>query len=439
MTRILFASLAATGHVSPLLSLAREAAARGHAVFVYTGDEYRTRVEALGATFLPFVDAPDGNFDDLASEFPDRPKGGIRQLRYDIRKAFVAKVPGQVADLERYIDRVRPDVIVAETGMSMSTAVVGARRGIPWAMCGVLPLIYASPETAPFGLGLQPRNTPLGRLRNRALHELTERLVYGPGKRDLDAYRDGLGLPAVEGGLMRAGLSPWLNLQPTVPSFEYPISTLPAHVHFVGPLLPPAPPGAALPSWWDDLRDDRPVVLVTQGTVATDPRELLLPALEALAGDDVLVVGTTGGPDVAELGPLPANARVERFVPFQELMPHVDAYVTNGGYGGLHFALSHGVPLVCAGGSEDKPEIVARVNWSGVGVGLRTQSPKPEKLRGAVRRVLGDPRYGLRVREIAAELAAAPGAPGALDLVERLAETGAPVTGLAARQALLAA
>jgi hypothetical protein len=34
-------------------------------------------------------------------------------------------------------------------------------------------------------------------------------------------------------------------------------------------------------AWWDDLEGGRPVVLVNQGTVATDPGDLIVPALRA--------------------------------------------------------------------------------------------------------------------------------------------------------------
>ena len=44
------------------------------------------------------------------------------------------------------------------------------------------------------------------------------------------------------------------------------------------------------------LEDPRPVVLVTQGTVATEPSELLLPTLEALRDEPVQVIAVTGGP-----------------------------------------------------------------------------------------------------------------------------------------------
>ena len=121
------------------------------------------------------------------------------------------------------------------------------------------------------------------------------------------------------------------------------------------------------------------MVHVTQGTLDNaDLGRLLGPTMEALAGDDVLVVATTGGPDPAPLRPtLPANVRLERFIPHDLLLPHVDVMVTNGGYGGVQQALAHGVPLVVAGDSEDKPEVAARVRWSGTGVDLRTGRPTP--------------------------------------------------------------
>jgi UDP:flavonoid glycosyltransferase YjiC (YdhE family) len=103
---------------------------------------------------------------------------------------------------------------------------------------------------------------------------------------------------------------------------------------------------------------------------------------------------------------LPANARLERFIPHDRLLPHVDVMVTNGGYGGVQQALANGVPLVVAGDSEDKPEVAARVHWSGAGVDLRTGSPSKAMVSRAVRRVLTHPSYRRRARALQAEIAA---------------------------------
>jgi MGT family glycosyltransferase len=440
MTRFLFATMPAAGHVGPLVPLAFELTARGHSIAWYTGDEYRDKVEATGATFYPHVHAPDRDVSQLDAEFPERAKlKGIAKFKFDVREVFIAAVPGQVADLEAMLDEVRPDVIVAEPGMAAAARVIEQRHGIPWATCNISAFAMRSVDSAPFGLGLKPMASRLGRLRNRALNAAIYQTLYRSLDRRYDAMRAQLGMEGAEGGLFDETLSPYLYLQPTVPSFEYPRSDLASQVHFVGPLLPPVPADFTLPAWWDEmLADPRPVVLVTQGTVATDPTDLLLPALDALRDEPVQVIAVTGGPDPADL-PAPApNARVERFVPFGALMPHVAALITNGGYGGLHFALAHGVPLVVAGDSEEKPELVARVNWSGVGVGVRTQRPGRLQLREAVRRLLAEPEHAARAAAMQADMRRYSGADHAVDLLEQLAATRAPVLSGAARAAVAA-
>ena len=80
--------------------------------------------------------------------------------------------------------------------------------------------------------------------------------------------------------------------------------------------------------------------------------------------------------------------------------------VTNGGYGGVQQALANGVPLVVAGDSEDKPEVAARVQWSGTGINLHTGRPSPAMVARAVRRVLTHDSYRARARALQAEIAA---------------------------------
>src|SRR5882724_11499752 len=73
--------------------------------------------------------------------------------------------------------------------------------------------------------------------------------------------------------------------------------------------------------------------------------------------------------------------------------PRTDVFVTNGEYGGVQYALRDGLPIVTTGGKEDKPEVGARVAWSGTGLRLRTERPTPKALRRAILAVLREPRY----------------------------------------------
>ncbi len=166
-------------------------------------------------------------------------------------------------------------------------------------------------------------------------------------------------------------------VQFSVPSFEYPRTDTPGNLHYIGPLSSTVS-AAPLPDWWSDLDGSRPVIHVTQGTVAnTDYDQVIAPALRALADDDVLIVVATGGRPLDTLPPLPANARAATYLPYDELLPRTAVYVTNGGYGGVQCALRYGVPIVTTGGKEDKPEVGARVAWSGVGRRIRSRTAIP--------------------------------------------------------------
>jgi UDP:flavonoid glycosyltransferase YjiC (YdhE family) len=94
--------------------------------------------------------------------------------------------------------------------------------------------------------------------------------------------------------------------------------------------------------------------------------------------------------------------------------------VTNGGYGGVQYALRYGVPIVATGGKEDKPEVGARVAWTGVGRRIRSEHPTPRALRRDILAVLNQPRYRQASQRIAADLAAAPGFAGLAGVIDRL-------------------
>lgn len=419
MSRLLLATMPQQGHTAPVLPLARELVARGHDVRWYAGARFHAPVEASGARLVPMR---SGDVDPTwVEDLPDRPPPGVRQLGSDLEHLFVRPVPGHVADLEAELAARPADAVVCDIGLVEAARALHERGGPPWATVGVVPLFVRSVDTAPFGLGLRPARGPAGRVRDRALTVAVERGVLRGLRRALGEVRVELGLPARPPGPDQGPISPFLHLQASIPSLEYPRRDLPPQVRFVGHLAPPS--AGEAPAWADDLHGDRPVVLVTQGTVNPDPTQLLVPTVRALAGAGPLVVVAGAGAGLP-VDPLPANVRVGGFLPFAELLPHVDVLVTNGGFGATQLALAAGVPVVVAGRTQDKAEVAARVAWAGAGVDLRTQTPTPSQVRRAVDAVLGDSSYRARARELAAEYARYDAPRAASDLLEELAGSG---------------
>jgi UDP:flavonoid glycosyltransferase YjiC (YdhE family) len=131
-------------------------------------------------------------------------------------------------------------------------------------------------------------------------------------------------------------------------------------------------------------------------------------------------VVSTGGRAVDTLPTLPANARAAEYLPYDELLPRTDVFVTNGGYGGVQYALRYGVPIVTSSGKEDKPEVAARVKWSGVGLRLNTETPSADAVRQAVRRVLDQARYRTAAQSVAASMARSGGMEELAGIIARL-------------------
>jgi UDP:flavonoid glycosyltransferase YjiC (YdhE family) len=476
MARFLLCTFPSDGHVNPALPVARTLVARGHEVMWYAGRRYQGAIEATGARFSPRVAAWEPEDGRPAGHAPGAtPERGLKALKSALVRVFISDVPGQVADLRRILHTFPADVVLADP-LVLGVGVLHELGGPRWATLGLLPLMLSSRDTAPFGTGLPPSWSPSAQLRNWLLNAISDRVLFRDMQQHMEAVRKVLGLPPAEASVLNSTLSPYLYLQGATPAFEYPRGDLPPQVHFIGPLLPPTTPDFTPPAWWGDLRGDRPVVLVNQGTVSKNPKDLLVPALRALEEEDVLVVATTGGAPAADIAQmyaratdaaqaaaeirsainagilggfgyvyslpmqqrtpeearprpakLPGNARVEPFIPFGALLPHVDAMITNGGYGGVQLALAHGVPLIVAGDSEEKPEIAARVAWSGAGINLKTKTPSPTQIRSALRAVLDNGRYRLDARRIAADYARHSPADEAAALLERLATTRQPV------------
>jgi UDP:flavonoid glycosyltransferase YjiC (YdhE family) len=393
------------GHVAPVLAVARHLVGAGHRVRMLTGSRFAKAVSATGAVFAALPEEADFDDRNLDAAFPERAvQKGIAAVRYDILHLFIAPGRHQYRALRQLLADEPTDAVLSDFAfVGILPMQLSGEPRPPLISLGVLPLSLSSVDTAPYGLGLPPSSSALGRLRNRTLNALVQRVILRPVSQAADQLLADLGL----GSRRRLSLDAYPLLadrivQFTVQEFEYPRSDLPAHLTFAGPLLDAAP-RFELPSWWTDLDSGRPVVHVTQGTLDNvDLSKVIEPTITALADKDVLVVAATGGRPVSELRmTLPDNVRVAEMLPYGELLPRTDVMVTNGGYGGVQMALGHGVPLVVAGAKEDKPEVAGRVAWSGSGVNLRAERPKPDAIANAVTDVLAKPSYRDNARRLA--------------------------------------
>ncbi|MGU3661738.1 glycosyltransferase [Methylobacterium fujisawaense] len=397
--KVLLAATPLTGHVNPLLAVGRLLAERGDVVTFVTDPAFAPQVHAAG---FRFVACPDHGAASYLE--PDLPPGPERWT-HEFARRFIDPIPRQATRLLAVIEDEAPDTIVAGSMfLGVLPLLLSSRPRPRIVVLNVSVLFLDRADGAPVGLGLPPARDEDERARYAALGAAVDREFVGPVRAHADARLAELGLSPLPASLTQSIVQlPDAFLQQGVPGFEFEFRAPPRNLQFVG-LLPLSRSSAPRPSWWDELDDGRPVVLVTQGTLANaDLMQLVGPTLAALADrDDLLVVATTGGRSVDALGmTLPANARVASFLPFDAIFPKVDVFVTNGGYGSVLQSLAAGVPIVAAGKSEDKAEVAARIGWSGTGIDLGTSTPTGAALRGAIVRVIDEPGFRRRARAMA--------------------------------------
>lgn len=415
MTRIIVAATPIYGHVAPLVAIAAALVSRRHHVTFLAGAAFKAAIERTGAAFVGLRGNADFDVSDPAA-FPQRAEVpvGPAQIEFDLRHLFIDPIRQQHEALQALLaaaEREDPGeavVLLHDTGfMGMWPVLLGApgRRPRGVVGLGVVPLPLTSIDTAPFGFGLAPDSSAAGRERNRGLNAMVKNDMFVGTQAHLAKVLSELGATLPPPFVFDAMVAmPDRYLQLSIAALEYERSDAPAGLRFIG-ALPAATPSFVAPTWWNEVVEAKQVVVVTQGTIANrDFDELIRPTLLALAELDVLVVAVTGRAD-ADIGPVPANARVADFIPFDRLMPHADLLVTNGGYGGLQQALGFGVPLVIAGESEDKTEVAARAAHTGAAVNLKTSRPSVAALRDAVVAVLGKPGFQLQARRLQAEYA----------------------------------
>lgn len=410
------------GHVTPTIPIARKLVERGHEVVWITGRMYRDKVETIGARFHPLPKKLDPN----GIEFYDfRPKlkelKGLRQIRYYIKHVFLDACSREIEAIDTVLTDFQADVLVGDP-IAFGLYFRSEMGGLPSAQISLLPLSLLSRDTAPFGLGLLPGNNLITRARNQMLNFLIYHVLLRDVTRYANNIRRELGLELLNGHFLGAMWQiPSLIMQISTPAFEYPRSDQPEYLHFIGPVLTEPDPAFKPPHWWSDLDSTKPVVLVNQGTVATNLDDLIVPTIEGLNHQHMFIVAVPV--KEGQLGQLPEHVKAEPFIPFGHLLPHVNVMVTNGGYGGTQRALAQGIPLVVAGNTDDKMEVAARVEWAGAGINLRKQRPSPEEVRDAVKEVLVNPIYRENAKRIQSDFAKYNAPTRAVELLEALARS----------------
>jgi UDP:flavonoid glycosyltransferase YjiC (YdhE family) len=373
--RVLFTSVPQAGHLYPLLPLARAFAELGDEVLVASAAQAASAAERAGLPVAPVGTELGVWWQQLAERVRGTPGAGLppeRIGRYFVPRLFAEiGAAASIDDLLGLCREWRPDLLVFD----------------PFAFAG--PLAAALLELPGVQHGLGPAPEPL----------------------TLELAAD--------------ALSPlWRSFGRDVPDFAGLFDELTLNICPAALESTPAPPGAPV----HDLRPadvdpagadrppscllglpERPTVYATLGTFSNGDFAVFRSILDGLAAEPVNLVVTVGTEnDPADLGPVPANARIERYVPQASLLPYCSAVIHHAGSGTMLGALAHGLPALVIPQGADNFVNADRVVTSGAARRLLPDQVDAGAVRANLAELLVDSRYRDRAGKVAAQIAGMP-------------------------------
>src|SRR3954467_7973933 len=348
--KILIATVAADGHVNPLTGIAYYLKSIGYDVRWYTSKEYKDKIAKLNIPHYQYRKALDVRGDNINELLPDRDKhkSKVAKLNFDIIHVFIKRSTEYFEDILEIHKTFPFDLMIADCCFT-AIPFVKEKLNIPVISMGIVPLTENSRDLPPSGLGMTPSHSFFGRIKQSLLRWVADNILFAKSTKVLKALTQHHNLSYNNENIFDYLVkSATLLLQSGTPGFEYSRSDMGSNIRFAGPLLPHVAEKKEK-AWFDErLNKFSNIVLVTQGTVEKDSDKIIVPTLEAFKDSDVLVIATTGGSQTNELKKRYPydNVIIEDFIPFGDVMPYADVYVSNGGYGGVLLAIKNELPCV---------------------------------------------------------------------------------------------
>ncbi|WP_026476560.1 nucleotide disphospho-sugar-binding domain-containing protein [Alkaliphilus transvaalensis] len=176
-----------------------------------------------------------------------------------------------------------------------------------------------------------------------------------------------------------------LNLYADIPLLSPTRALTDGHA-FIGPIIDFI--DNPLPSWWDEIKDDKKIVYCTIGSTGSiDKTRKIIKALEKL--DVTVIVATAGKIDPSEF---PEHFYVSKYVPALKVIEKADLVIFNGG-ATLYQALSKGKPVLSLPNMVDQFMFSSQIEKLKIGKVLRYNKMNSSNLVKVIRELLSDSTY----------------------------------------------
>jgi len=386
MSKVLFINGSVHGHINPTLPLVKELVHRGEEVFYFTTAQFKEKVIAAGAVY---VDAGE-KFTEFNNNY--RPSGShpFYVLIDYILQTDEVMLP-LVLDKAKEIS---VDYIIHDSLFGAGN-IVGRRLNKP-DIC----------SCTSFAMGRLP---------------IPPHMLEPGFHPELDALYEKIGIVSSEWGITKLSImdiffkKSGLNIIFTSKEFQPDAGSFDDSFKFVGASIAQRHETIGFPI--EEL-EEKAVVYISMGTINNNFAGFYKKCIEAFTETDYKIVLSIGQKtDIAELGRIPNNFIVKRYVPQLDVLKKTGIFISHGGLNSVNEALYYGVPVIAIPQANDQFMVSRQLAAVGAGLSLKMEDITPQLLKESVDKILRDASYKAASRKVGESFRAAGGYEAAADYI----------------------
>ena len=383
--RIAWFCIPAHGHTNPTLGLVKALTEAGHQVWYFSFEEFREKIENVGATFI----ACDGY------DFDMEDKGNADRVGKDKVYATELIVSSTLALDEmtsRLISEIKPDIVVSDS-VAFWGKLAAMKYGLPY---------VSSTTTFAF-------NRYSAKYMKESVWDIAKMLLAMPRiNKHLKRLRD-KGYPVKSLLDIVQNDNDTNTIVYTSKLFQPCSETFSDRYHFIGPSIRPITKPVEKTS--DKL------IYVSMGTVNQN-REFYRNCIRALGKTDWQVIVSMGN-NPERFEDLSENIQIYESVDQMAVLSVADAFITHCGMNSTSEGLYFQVPLVLFPQTPEQNAVARRVEE--LGAGVRLKSTAEDDILQALQQILCDPVYKDNAAKISESFHSCGGAAEARSFLEEIA------------------
>lgn len=388
MSKIVFFCIPAYGHTNPTIEVVRGLTSRGHEVWYYSFEEFRKKIEGVGAKFI----GCDEYLPELRPQ--DEKKVGkdfsaMIEMIVDTTIALDKKVCNELKEIN-------PDCIVSDSlccwgklfANKMDITYICSTTTFAFNKYTATMMKQGFKEIMYMILGMRKINKKLELLRNHGYYVKDFISII---ENDNDTN----------------------TIVYTSKEFQPMVETFSDKYYFVGPSVA------------DETVEKEVIegkrIYISLGTVNNKNLSFYKNCIEAFRDSNVDVIMSIGNnTDISELGIIPGNFQVKNKVEQVKVLQEVDGFISHCGMNSVNESLYYGVPLVLFPQQSEQGLVCKRV--AELGAGFVLQNDKPKNIKEAVFEVINNNKYKENAEKLAKSFKDSGGATKAVDAILKIIE-----------------